>query len=189
MKLVGAYGQHAYPTESVKYWVREYDRGRRDSAHSPRVGRPRSDIAEPVSHILSEQRFTSTRYIGTQLRTSRDLVKKTVVEVLGMKKFSSRCVPHELTVAQKCQQVADSRRRFQTLTGDTRYELTNIISVDESWYYWCYQYSSQRSTSRDLVPTRTLQTIDSNKSMFPLIFSGHDRLALDKLPKGCKMHR
>jgi hypothetical protein len=130
-KLVGAYGQHAYPTESVKYWVRGYDCGRRDPADSPRAGRPRSDIAEAVSHILSKQPFSSTKYIAAQLRTSGDLVKQTLVEVLGMKKSHLRWVPHELTVAQTRQRVADSRRLLQTLIPDARNELTNIISTLE----------------------------------------------------------
>jgi hypothetical protein len=58
-------------------------------------------------YILSQQPFSSTKYIAAELRTSRDLVKKTVVEVLRMKKFSLRRVPHELTVAQKRQRVAE----------------------------------------------------------------------------------
>jgi histone-lysine N-methyltransferase SETMAR len=33
-----------------------------------------------------------------------------------------------------------------------------------------------------------LKEIDSKKSMFALIFSGHGLVALDKLPKGCKMN-
>jgi hypothetical protein len=37
------------------------------------------------------------------------------------------------------------------------------------------------------MPTRTLKEIDSKKSRLALIFSGHGLLALDKLPKGCKL--
>jgi hypothetical protein len=42
-------------------------------------------------------------------------VKKTPVEVMGMKTFRLRWVPHELTVAEKRQRVADSRRLLQAL--------------------------------------------------------------------------
>jgi hypothetical protein len=177
-KLVGAYGQHAYPPESVNYWVRESDRGGRDPADSPRAGTARSDIAKAVSQILSQQPFSSTKYIAAQLRTSRGLMKKTVVDVLGMQKLSLGWVPHGLTVAGKRQRVADSRRLLQMLTADAPNEFTNIITADESWYYWLYRHSSQWSTTRDLVPTRTLQKIDSRKSMFTLIFSGHGLLVL-----------
>jgi hypothetical protein len=132
-RLVGAYEQHAYPTESVKYWVREYDRGRKDPADSPKAGKPRSDIADAVSHILSEQPFSSTESIAAQLRTSRELVKKTLVEVLGMKKFRLRWVAHERTVAQKPQRVVDSRRLLHTLITDAPNEFTNIITADKGW--------------------------------------------------------
>jgi hypothetical protein len=89
-KLVDSYGQHACRTESVKCSVREYDRGRRAAAGSPRAGAPRSDIAEIVPHILSEQPFSSTKYIAVQLQTSCDLVKKALVEVFAMKKLNVR---------------------------------------------------------------------------------------------------
>jgi hypothetical protein len=131
-KLVGGDGQHASPTEPVTYWVREYDGGGRDATDSPKAGRPRSDIAEAVSHILSEQLFSSTTYLAAQLQTSRDLVKKTLVEVLGMTTFSLRWVSHELTVAQKRQGVADSRRLLQTLIADAPNEFINTITADES---------------------------------------------------------
>jgi histone-lysine N-methyltransferase SETMAR len=141
-----------------------------------------------VVYILREQPFSSTKYIAAQLRTSRDLVKKTVVEVLRIKRFNLRWVPRELTVAQKRQRVADSRRLLQTLIADTPKEFTNIITADESWYYWFCPPTFQWRTSRDLVPTRPLQKIDSRKSMFALIFSDHGLSAFDKLPKECKMN-
>jgi hypothetical protein len=160
-RLVAAYGQHACPTESVKYWVREYDRGRRDPADSARAGRPRSDIAGAASHILGQQPFSSTKFLAAELRTRRDLVTKTLVKVLRMKTFSLRWAPDDRRVAQKRQRVADSRRRPQTLRADAANQLANTITAEESWYYWFYQYSSQWSTSRDLVSTRTLKKIDS----------------------------
>jgi hypothetical protein len=165
-KLIERYGVEAYTLGSVKYWAREYEGGRRDPTDSPRAGRPVSDLAEAISKFLNEQPFSSTRYIAAQLRTSRNLVKRTLVEVLGMQKFSLRWVPHELTVAQKGQRVADSRRLLQALRADAANEFGNIITADESWYYWSYEHSSQWSTSRDLVPTRTRKKIDSKKSMF-----------------------
>jgi hypothetical protein len=116
------------------------------------------------------------------------MVKKTLVKVSGMKRISLRWVPHELTVAEKHKRVADSWILLQTRIADAPNEFTNIITADESWHHWFYQHSSEWSTSRDLVPTRTLQKIDSKKSMFPLIFSGHGLLALDKLPEGCMMN-
>jgi hypothetical protein len=105
-----------------------------------------------------------------------------------MKKFSLQWVPHELTIAQKRPRVADSQKLLQTLIADAPNEFINLTSAHESWYCRFDHHSPQWRTSRDLLPTQTLQKIDSKKSIFTLILSGNGLLALDKLPKGCSMN-
>jgi hypothetical protein len=122
----------AYTTDSVNYWTCEYDRGGRDPTDSSRAGRTLSEIVEAGSNVLSEQPFSSTRYIAGQLRRSRDLAKRTLVGVLEMNKFSLRCVSHQLRVAEKREGVADSRRLLQALRADSANEFVNIITTDES---------------------------------------------------------
>jgi hypothetical protein len=134
-KLIETDGVEAYTLGSVKYWAHEYEGGRRDPTDSPRAERQVSDFAQAISKVLNEQPFSSARYIAAQLRTSRNLVKRTLVEVLGMQKFSLRWVPRKLTVAQKGQRVADSRILPQALRADAANEFANIITADESWYY------------------------------------------------------
>jgi hypothetical protein len=167
---VETYEASAYTIDSVKYWVRQYDGGRRDPIDIPKPGRPVSDIAEAVSQLLREEPFSSTRCIAAQLRLSRTSVKRTLISVLGMKKFSLPWVPHDLTESQKAQSVKDSRMLLKALKADAKNNFVNIITGDESWYYWSYEYQSQWSTSRDTVPTRTLHKIDSKKSMCTLIY-------------------
>jgi hypothetical protein len=75
---VATYHRDAYAIDSVKYWVREDDGGRRDRTDFPKAGRLPSDIAEAVSQVLNQQPFSSTKYIATQLRASSKLVKKTL---------------------------------------------------------------------------------------------------------------
>jgi hypothetical protein len=99
-----------------------------------------------------------------------------------------RWVPPEQTAAQKAQRVANSRKLLRVLRVEAANGVVNIITGDESWYYWSYDHSSQWNTSRDLVPTRRLMTIDSKKLLFIVIFSGYGLLALGDLPKGLKMN-
>ena len=187
-KLVATYGRDAYTQDSVKRWAREYKHGRRDPSDVIKAGRPPSDIVDSVFQVLREQPFSSTKYIACQLRVSRELVKRTLTESLGMRKFSLRWVPHVLGIDQKRERVTESQKLLEALKADAPNEFANIITGDESWYYWSYDHSSQWSTSRDLVPTRALKKIDSKKSMFTLIFSGLGLLLLDILPKGCNMN-
>jgi hypothetical protein len=89
-KLVATYGRDAYTVESVKHWVLEYDGGRKDPTDVSKTGRPPCDIAEAVSQVLNEQLFISTKYIASHLRMSRKLMKRTLIDSLGMKKFNLR---------------------------------------------------------------------------------------------------
>jgi hypothetical protein len=93
-ELVKTYEAGAYTINSVKYWVRQYDGGRRDSTDLSKPERPVSDVAEAVSQLLREEPFSSTRHIAAQLRLGRTSVKRTLASVLGMKKFSLQWVPH-----------------------------------------------------------------------------------------------
>ena len=188
-ELVETYEAGAYTIDSVKYWVMQYDGGRRDPTDIPKPGRPVSDVAEAVSQLLKEEPFSSTRRIAAQLCLSRTSVKRTLISVLEMQKFRLQWDPHDLTESQKAQHVTDSRMLLKALKADVKNNFVNIITGDESWYYWSYEYQSQWSTSRDTVPTRTLQKSDSKKSMFTLILSGYGLLTLNQLPKGQKMNR
>jgi hypothetical protein len=153
-------GAGASPIDSVKYWVKQYDAGRRDPTDLSKLGRPVSDAAEAVPQLLREGPFSSTRHIAAQLRLSRTLVKRTLVSVLGIRKFSLRWISHDLTEFQKAQRVKVSRGLLKALKVDATNNFVNIITGDESWYYWSYEHESQESTSRAPVPTWTLQKID-----------------------------
>jgi hypothetical protein len=82
-ELVETDGAGASPIYSVKYWVKQYDGGRRDPTDLSKPVMPVSDVVEAVSQVRREQPFSSTRHIAAQLRLSRTSVKRTLVSVLG----------------------------------------------------------------------------------------------------------
>jgi hypothetical protein len=69
----------------VKSWIRKDENGQRDPIDVFKSGRLLSGIAEAISSFLSEEHFSPTKYIVAQLPMSDQLVKKTLVDVLGMK--------------------------------------------------------------------------------------------------------
>jgi hypothetical protein len=107
-----------------------------------------------VSKVLNEQPFSSTKYIAAQLRASGELVKRTLIEALGMKKFISRWVSHEPTAPQKAERVVGPRKSLWVLRVHAANGFVNIITADENWYYWSDDHSLQWNTSRHLVPTQ-----------------------------------
>jgi hypothetical protein len=72
-------------------------------------GRRLFDVTEAVLTLLNEHSLSSTKSLEAQLRGGLDLVTRTFVSVLGMKKFGLRCVLHTLTITQKAECVDDSQ--------------------------------------------------------------------------------
>jgi hypothetical protein len=109
--------------------MKQYNDDRRDPTDLPKPGRPVSDVAEAVSQGLREELFRSTRYLAAQLRLGRTSVKRTLVSVLGMEKFSLRSIPYDLTQSQKAQRVKDSRMPLKGLKVDAR----------DNLFHWSYE--------------------------------------------------
>jgi hypothetical protein len=76
-----------------------------------------------------------------------------------------------------------SRGLYNNLVFKRQKNFVIIITGDESWYD-CSDAESMWARSRDDVPTRPLQKIDSKKLMFTIFFSGEQLAFLDSLPKG-----
>jgi hypothetical protein len=85
MKLITGYRRDESPADFVKYSVREYDSGRRGPAEAFKPGRPLSDISEDAPTLLTEQPFCLTKSLAAQLQVNRELMKRTHVDVLGMR--------------------------------------------------------------------------------------------------------
>jgi hypothetical protein len=114
-KLVAASGRDVYTVESPKHWVCESDGGRRGPTDLFKTRKPPSDVVDAVLQVLNEERFSSTKYVASQLRISRKVAKRTLIDSLGMEKFSLRPGFHAFAVEQKLEKVADWRRLFKAL--------------------------------------------------------------------------
>jgi hypothetical protein len=96
-------------------------------------------------------------------------------------------VPNVLSAEQKPVRVQMSRELDNSPVFELQKIFAKIIIGDESWYYWSYVESSMWARSRDDVPTRPRQKIDSKGSMFTIFFSGEKLASFDSLPKDQNM--
>jgi hypothetical protein len=92
-----------------------------------------------------------------------------------------------LSAEQKAARGQMSCELYSNLIFERQKNLATIITEGESWYCWSYPESSMRAQSRDDVPTRPLQKIDSKTSMFTIFFSGEKLVFLGSLPKSQNM--
>jgi hypothetical protein len=118
------------------------------------------------------------------LAVTTEVVKRDLQEVLEFHKFSLKWVPNVLSAEQTAARVEMLRELYNNIIFGRQKVFPTIITGYESWYYWSYAESSMWERSRDDVPTRRLQKIDSEKSMFTMFLGSEKLTFFDSSPKG-----
>jgi hypothetical protein len=163
--------------------VRECKAERTDRHDEVRPGRPLIDVSAQIARLLNDEPFRSTRHFARQLAVTKEVVKRNLREVLGFHKFSFKWVPNVISAEQKAARGQMSRELYNNLISEQEKNFATIITGDENWHYWSYAESSMWARSRNDVPARQFQEIDSKKSVFRIFVSGEKLAFLDSLPK------
>jgi len=94
---------------AVYKWVKRFSEGTESVSDEERTGRPATGITEEniakVRQIKRENLRMIVRSIAEQVNIDREIVRKTVTEVLGMRKLCAKMVPMELTEEHKQRRV------------------------------------------------------------------------------------
>jgi hypothetical protein len=105
-------------------------------------------------------------------------------DVLKVKKLNLRWIPHSLDDAHKAERVSLSTDLLMLLKENQKTGFANIITSDESWFYFEYSHQSVWVPSRDEVPERIKQKIDTKKCLDSVIWSVNGIHSLLGVPKG-----
>ena len=182
-------GEAAVSLATVKRWCRRLTEGDSSLDDEFRSGRPRSDLGEAVSQFLDKEPFLSARILAKRLATNPHTIKEILTRDLGLRKFTRRWVPHNLSPANKAKRVTDARMLLQALTKDQDQNFSHIMTGDESWFYYAYESPTMFAPSRDEVIPRVSPTIGSKKVMITIFFTGNRLLKLAYLPQGQKYNQ
>jgi histone-lysine N-methyltransferase SETMAR len=171
---------------TVKRWCKRFKDRNFCLEDETRPGRPKSDLAKTISLLLEKEPFLSARTLANKLASSREKIRDVLENDLGLRKFTRRWVPHELTPAQMAQRVFDSILLAEALRADEKNQFRNIMTGDESWFYYQYESDAMYAHSRNEVIPRVSKAIDSKKCMVTIFFTGERLLNLAQLPRGQK---
>ncbi|PNF31349.1 hypothetical protein B7P43_G10891, partial [Cryptotermes secundus] len=98
-----ACGESALPYRTVAMWVKAFNEGCQNVADMCRPGLP--SVSEEEVYALSALLESDRRHTIRELTRETGLAHTTVLHILkerlGMRKFASRCVLHDLTEMQK----------------------------------------------------------------------------------------
>lgn len=176
--LLDAFRQSAPSLATVSYWYREFKRGRECIKDEPRPGRPKDAVTiENVIRaewLIREQRDITHREIEHKLGIGSPAVASILHDHLGVKKVSSRWIPHLLTEEQKARRVDWCQFMLEKFDGGNSQQVSYILTSDESWIY-CYdpltkQQSMQWVFEEDGPPLKVVRGRSVSKKMIAAFF-------------------
>jgi hypothetical protein len=110
-ELTDTLGSDVYSQAQISGWLTCFSTGDISCLDEARPGRPLSILGPPLEHFLEKFPFASVRIMAMHFNISHYIVKNILSRELGLWKFFRRCVPHQLSDAQKI-----SRRHFSRVT-------------------------------------------------------------------------
>jgi transposase len=186
-ELQSVYGPQAFSISAVKKWQKRFREGRSDLFDDPRSGRPLAqDLAGAIRSMLEERPFSSCKSLCRHFRVAKTTCLRILHNDLGLTKLHLRWVPHTLNADQKNERMSLSSQLLAILQQEQQIEFERVLTGDESWFFLYYPPDSAWAVSRDALPERVKQTIDTEKCLISVFWSVNAIHSLVDVPKGMK---
>ena len=136
-RLVKVIGKEGFLSiQTVRKWVREFKEGRSECSDVQRPGRPAAvstdEMTERIQALVHEDRRITIDQIARELDISHGTAWKIINEKLGMRKVTSRWIPHLLSEKQKVKRMLVASQHLRRFRRDPAV-LNRIVASDESW--------------------------------------------------------
>ena len=186
------YGNDAPCLRTVSTWTAKIRKGDYDLNDKPRSGRKKIldslSLEEPISSLLDKYPFASAKFISIHFNISYQTTKNILTKYLGYKKYHLRWVPYKLSENHKKLRIKYSTKILGFLKQNEKTFFKNIITGDESWFFFQYDYKFQYGKERSKIEYNIKPNFSLKKAMITIFFSGSGFLLVDALPKGAKFN-
>ena len=170
-KLHDVYQQESFDIPRIKYWIHQFKLKRNEVLNETKGGRPVIDyIDTKIITALHDHPFHSTRSLSETLSIPRTTIIHHL-ERMGFKNYNLRVVPHDLSDEMKAKRVSESMQLLDVLRVQKRKGFHRILTGDESWFYLQYDHKHVWSISKEEVPERVSQKIQTKKIMLTVIWN------------------
>ncbi|CAF1510471.1 unnamed protein product, partial [Rotaria sp. Silwood1] len=137
-KLTTAYGQGVVSYCTVTRWIQRFSNEQESFEDNPRSGRPITAITQQnidaVKDLVNDDPHISIDYIAAILDISHGSVDAILKQHLGLRKITSKWVPHKLTQEQRQRRIDICIENLQKLESGI-WRLCDIVTGDETWIY------------------------------------------------------
>jgi histone-lysine N-methyltransferase SETMAR len=183
-KLSRVLGDDCYSLAAIERWLARFQEGDLSCGDQARPGRPQIDISGCLRAFLDRFPFASANMMAKHFRIARGTVTDILRRDLGLRKFTRRWVPHQLSPAQKADRVKCSRALLLRLQQLQQFDFEGITTGDESWFRYQYDSDSMFARSADMVVPRLRAGFQVKKTMVTIFFTATRLLILNCLPQG-----
>jgi hypothetical protein len=183
--LQNLYGQLIPELPTIKKW---YAAIASDSFmfRRKRLGKKKlmGTLTKKLEKALKNHPKASTKYLADMLCVHRTTIKNRLIHDLGMRQYKLIWIPHSLSKAQKEKRMAGAAIIKEALHTHCSNGYRNLITGDESWFYYDNETDMMWLPRGSQIPTRAKKTISSPKIFLTVFFSGEKILHWSYLPRG-----
>ena len=151
-ELTNVYGSSAPLYAQVRFWVREFKRGRTSSEDETRSGRPLDatdeEMCNKVRDLVYSDRRVKVEEIANALHISHGSVSTILHDRLGMRKLTARWVPKSLSDEQMATRASVCSALLKRFRSKDDFPL-RLVTVDETWVH--YYDPENKAQSRQWV--------------------------------------
>jgi [histone H3]-lysine36 N-dimethyltransferase SETMAR len=163
---------------TVSRWFKRFERKQWSLRDEPRSGRPIEVLTdkniEMAAKLVKEDRRITIRQLAQELNVNYESVRTILHESLGLRKLTSRWIPHLLSDEQKQSRVSWCKFMLDKFDGGRSKLVSEIITADETWIYQYDPETKQQSTvwvfDDEVPPTKLVKSRSVGKRMMAVFF-------------------
>jgi hypothetical protein len=137
---------------------------------------------------LAEYPFSSVGELSRRICLPRSPIHRHLTRSLDSTMRHLRWVPHFLTPEQKKLRVHMATELLGILAIQRTRQWHDIVTLDESWFYWNSDHDLMWLPPGDAVPDRERYIIQSPKLMLAIVWSPSGLHVVNCSPTGCKFN-
>jgi hypothetical protein len=167
IELSDWHDEQAIQLLAVEKWHLRFGDRAGDLEDAPRSRRhKKTDFVSPITELLRKKPFHSCKAIWRRLKTPKKTSLRVLPEGPELTKFHLHRVPQTLVANQMAERVALSYQLLQALRSDEEQNFKTRVARDKSWFFLETSVRSGWSRSRDDLPSRPKQNIQTERVSF-----------------------
>jgi hypothetical protein len=170
-ELEGIDGYEARCLSAVKKWRKRFASRRITLESDPRSGRPQqSDLSESVRALIKESPLILCKCMCQKLWIAKTTCPRVMHENIEFRRCYLQWTPHSMTENEAQCRITFSEERFQVVRHARETNFNNLLTDDESRFFYEYPHNSALASSKDTLLTRASKKSESKTCLVSIIW-------------------